>query len=389
MNKLFVFNPGHEEALRIPLEQTYTASKEVLKLRADLASLMLYFAEEGDYVWLWAKDGKADCLVNHQGKAVEDYDNLPTLKLCPWALEGHLLKSLRTKAKALSLRLEFPTLSETYLHLSHRSASLRMLQHLNETWQNCEALYPTWFYPKDDEAFAESLNKHLNEQEESGAKELLLKRAFTSSGRGLTKLSLPLSAEEQQRIWQQAKRWQGISLETRLELLEDWAVEYYIDDAGNVNFVALSKFETNHLGAYQANLLKSQELLFAELEEFLGQDLQRLIDCHKAFFREKLKGLYQGYIGVDMLVYKSNKGEPKLHPCVEINLRCTMGLVAHLVYKQLQEKAVDYASKPLSFHVDFLPKSTKQLESFPNTNSHLLTPIDEETSFVAYVKEDA
>ncbi len=389
MNKLFVFNAGHEEALRVPLKQNYTPSKEIRKIRADLASLMLYFAGEGDYVWLWANGEKADRIVNHKGEEIQDLQSLPKLELCPWALDGHLLKELGAKARLLDLDLEMLQVSEAYLKLSHRSSSLEMLRYLNEHWSRCEELYPSWFYPTGQASDREAeLKSYLKEQEAKGYSELLIKRAYTSSGRGLIPLSLPTSEEDRVRILKQVQRWDGLSLEPKQKLLEDWAIEYYIDDEGEVSFVALSKFSTNSFGAYQGNVLKEQGELYDELYGLLGDDLPKLIECHKAFFREHLRAVYKGYIGVDMFVYKSKDGLPKLHPCVEINLRCTMGLVAYLVYEQKRKMILDKSENSATYQVDYLRGTWQEFQNARQGKVKLLSEVNDTTSFVAFIAWD-
>ena len=47
----------------------------------------------------------------------------------------------------------------------------------------------------------------------------------------------------------------------------------------------------------------------------------------KRFLAPRLKGIYHGPFGVDMLMAKNNC-ELLLNPCIEINLRRTMGHVA-------------------------------------------------------------
>ncbi len=389
MNKLFVFNAGHEEALRVPIKQNYTPSKEILKIRADLAPLMLYFAEEGDYVWLWANGEQADRLVNHKGEEVTNYESLPKLLVCLWALDGHLLKELEAKASSFALDLELPQISDAYLQLSHRSSSLEMLRYLNQHWSKCEELYPHWFYPNKTEGNRDQrLNHYLKEQKSKGYTELLIKRAYTSSGRGLSSFTLPCSEQNKQLILRQIQRWGGLSLEPKLNLLEDWAIEYYIDKKGEVSFVALSKFKTNNFGAYQGNILKAQKELYQELYKLLGEQLPKLINSHKAFFKQHLKGRYNGYIGVDMFVYKSKGGGIKLHPCVEINLRCTMGLVAHLVYEQEKDKTLNKSTSVATYHVDYIRGTWQDLQNSRQGKVKLLSQVNTTTSFVAFIAWD-
>ncbi len=386
MNKLFVFNPGHEEALKIPLQQTYTPSKEILKLRHDLSPLMLYFAKEGDYIWQWAKDSQEDRVLNHKGELVKDTKNLPKLEVSLWALEGHCLKELKKRAEKLSLSLSTPKISKSYLKLSHRSSSVLMLKQLNERWQDCSEQIPYWLYPQGEwESMQKELSALLKEKEEQGIKNLLIKRAYTSSGRGISSLSLPCDKKSQDQLLLQIRRCKGISLEEKLELIQDWAIEYHINTDGEVKFVALSKFKTNSFGAYQLNILADQSELYQELYELLGDDLSKLIEEQKAFLKEHLAKSYEGYIGVDMFVYKSKEGRLRLNPCVEINLRSTMGLVAHLVYEQELKELVDKPYKTISFHVDYLRSSWEELKESFDGDIKLLTPLKDNSSFIAFL----
>ena len=50
----------------------------------------------------------------------------------------------------------------------------------------------------------------------------------------------------------------------------------------------------------------------------------------------KYTGSYQGYWGIDMMVCRDSDAKHYgLHPCVEVNLRMNMGVVAHKLYSRL------------------------------------------------------
>ena len=67
MNKLYVFNPGHEEALLVESNLQYTPSRTVQMMMRELAPLMKALAEEGDYIYVPAPNIKDAYLLNHQG----------------------------------------------------------------------------------------------------------------------------------------------------------------------------------------------------------------------------------------------------------------------------------------------------------------------------------
>ena len=83
-----------------------------------------------------------------------------------------------------------------------------------------------------------------------------------------------------------------------------------------------------------------------------------------------------GYIGIDLFLYEQG-GLLKLHPCVEINLRTTMGVLAHLAYERyLAPRGNDH------FLVEYVPRT-----SVPVTEGDLLlTPWDEDALFRAVLR---
>ena len=43
---------------------------------------------------------------------------------------------------------------------------------------------------------------------------------------------------------------------------------------------------------------------------------------------------YRGYLGIDMMIYSDSAGKYRVQPCLEINLRYNMGLVADLLSRR-------------------------------------------------------
>ncbi|MDR2860063.1 MAG: hypothetical protein LBV64_06735, partial [Mediterranea sp.] len=52
----------------------------------------------------------------------------------------------------------------------------------------------------------------------------------------------------------------------------------------------------------------------------------------------RLNGVYTGYLGADMMIcHFKDMPKYRIHPCVEINLRMTMGVVARLFYDRYMQ----------------------------------------------------
>ena len=62
-------------------------------------------------------------------------------------------------------------------------------------------------------------------------------------------------------------------------------------------------------------------------------NLGDLKNAHLQMLKHHLAGKYTGFVGIDMMAVDMN-GKRKCHPCVEINLRMNMGIVAMEVYRR-------------------------------------------------------
>ena len=93
-------------------------------------------------------------------------------------------------------------------------------------------------------------------------------------------------------------------------------------------------FSTNEHGAYTGNLLASDGQIEAVIARYIPLDVLMRI---RASLRTELAaiygGIYSGYLGVDMMICRREGVEEyAVHPCVEINMRMNMGVVARLFY---------------------------------------------------------
>jgi hypothetical protein len=134
--------------------------------------------------------------------------------------------------------------------------------------------------------------------------------------------------------------------------VKDFGMEFEVDATGQVHYLGLSLFHTKN-GAYIGNLLATEEAKRELMARYLPLELldeirQRIIDKVQL-------GDYQGPFGIDMMVVNCPRNttlskrelptlncqlstvncqlstvnsQLSLHPCVELNLRRTMGHVA-------------------------------------------------------------
>lgn len=122
--------------------------------------------------------------------------------------------------------------------------------------------------------------------------------------------------------------------------LLDFALEFCINPSSvheeRVEFLGYSVFQASERGHYGHNVVAPQ----AELERLIlatGLDealLHRVVDYAACHLASMLGGRYYGCLGIDMLVCR-HEGRVMLHPCIEINLRRNMGILALNLYSRL------------------------------------------------------
>ena len=147
--------------------------------------------------------------------------------------------------------------------------------------------------------------------------------------------------------------------------VKDFGMEFYSDGEGNISYSGLSLFHTSN-GAYTGNIIATEQAKREMLSRYLptpllDQTQERICQILGDVFKNK----YQGPFGIDMMVVKllsvkslvlsdicPNTSKVKslnsqhstlnyLHPCVEINLRRTMGHVALALGKVCNPTADD------------------------------------------------
>ena len=137
-------------------------------------------------------------------------------------------------------------------------------------------------------------------------------------------------------------------------------MEFYADGRGRVVFAGYSVFHTGGSGMYAGNDLLSDEKILQKLSAYVPQEefirlRTRLEEELSALFG----GFYHGYLGVDMMICHFPDEAPvyRIHPCVEINLRMNMGVVARLLTDRYLAADAEGA-----FRIDYYPLAGQALE---------------------------
>lgn len=352
--KIHYFNPGHETAVLLGSEN-YTPPATVQRMIRDLSYLPVWYADAGDYVFteeilsprfltLQPKELRPFATPVTRKELCSKGEAMPDTLAAPWGLSPQSHNLFEGLKKQCRLPLSIPEWKEAYFALTGRQTAAKCLDKIRELLPDQQVPVSAKFCKEVQE-----VEKYLILQNAP----FVLKTPYSSSGRGL--LWLPernLSAKDCNWIAGALRKQGSISIECALNKYQDFAMEFYSDGEGNVRYEGLSVFGAERKGAYSGSVLGSQEYLSSFFVDHFGEaTFLHIREAVQKAVQSIYGHVYTGYLGVDMLVYRKADNSFGIHPCIEINMRYTMGLVAlRLSEKYLAPKArgdmnITYVSK--------------------------------------------
>lgn len=321
MHQLYLFNPENDLALAHGKSQ-YTAPPNALRLHVAGASLPLWFCHEGDFIYApnvkdsWFKQITSQFDI--KGEIAHEY-NISKIRSCvPWGW------SLNAKRQFQCCGVDSSILpDDKYLNkirdLSHRRISIEVLQRIKEIFPSLNVAMPC--EAKTEHDVFDYIQKHGG---------IYLKSPWSSSGRGVVNASLLSEEELTRRALGIIRRQGSVMCEKALDKVRDFAMLFYSDGSG-VKYQGVSMFFNEPNGAYAGNILTSQEKMIKDLNKYPTRvSIDELSHGMEIVLSNILSHHYIGYLGVDMMIYKEDENHYEIMPCIEVNLRMTMGVVAML-----------------------------------------------------------
>ncbi|MBQ8948321.1 MAG: hypothetical protein IJ059_00830 [Prevotella sp.] len=318
MSKLFVFNPEHDLALASNLAN-FTAPHAGRQLRADLCYLPALWAGPDDYVLVEHVEqarrlyGRLRARVGGKPARFVDKRQLSHIninKVEPWGWDLALRSSLiryGVPPEACAVVAEIAAVRER----SHRRFSAEVLRRMG------------------GEAPCEAMSVQDVEHRLITCSRLVVKAPWSSSGRGVRFIDGQLTDYHRGWLRNVIQQQGSVMVEPYYPKVKDFGMEFEALPDGGIRYLGLSLFDTRN-GAYTGNIIASEDDKLEMISRYIPTD--SIIDI-----REKLMGVlrdvfgrhYTGPFGVDMMILSRTDGQGFLiHPCVEINLRRTMGHVA-------------------------------------------------------------
>lgn len=334
MRTLHILNPEHDIALAHN-DPYFTAPHAGRCLRADLGFLPVLWANDGDLILVEDVEMARERIRHLKGLAcnavfvtsrelsnffLESNPN-SVEQVSPWGWDITLCHQLQKMGVPSSLLPTHERLNRIR-EVSGRAWLAKHLQPNLSIFRSGVLQVPQMVTSVSD------IDAMLSSSQEVS---LVLKSPWSSSGRGVRYVSGKQEFTTQLQGWvRKVIAQQGcVMVEPYyMNKVKDFAMEFFAHDDGHVSYEGLSLFRTVN-GAYDGNIVATEEEKTTMMARYMGVDdlkniAQEIIDV----LQPCLQGVYTGPFGVDMMLLSQPKGELQIHPCVELNLRRTMGHVA-------------------------------------------------------------
>ena len=321
MASLHIFNPDTDYALAAD-SAYYTAPARIIALRNENVLLPALYADTGDTILLMDEpaDSVENLKYNHlataksitiltPGEIAGNPDSISSLQPLPWGwnrqIRNWLIEISDGKISGIPSEADLSKLRE----LSHRRTTIAFLKEMEDM------LDPDIRIPEEVNSTARGVSSFRSERR------LYFKAPWSSSGRGIL-LTDDLEEKHVEPWIRGIIRKQGSVMMERAYIRRlDFATEWQCRD-GEASFLGYSVFNVSRRGKYQSNTTGTQDSLLDLIKSATPKWNPAITEKQKSVLEKLIAPFYSGPLGIDMLV----TGSGAVHPCVEINLRHTMGM---------------------------------------------------------------
>lgn len=383
---MHLFNPEHDLALA-NFSPNYTPPASASLMAAELALLPAWYSvgdsvvAEGEQNRLHLEAVRQWLPVTSSLLSSTEISKYPNQPILPWGWNP----ALRKRLISWGVQEERLPTTDELLRLrdySDRRHAVRMLRGLQEA-------EPAFCGESHHFTSLEELLRYLS----SFPGDKLLKMPLSGSGKGLIRVLGRITDKQTDWCRRVIREQGGVVAEPVLNRVKDFAMEFYLEE-GKARFAGFSLFRAAVSGAYLGNELLSDSCIKERLSAYIpGALLEQLRESLTVRLAARFPH-YTGYAGVDMMICDTIDGY-RLQPCVEINMRMNMGMVARIFHNQFMEEGgegtftVGYFKMPgnaFSFHQKMQQESPLRVVHGKIVSGYLsLTPVVANTRYVGYI----
>ena len=389
---LYLFNYTHDIALACG-HIHYNPSNRFIAMERDLMPLAVFCSGENDFVAV------ENSRVESCFKFYADFPfvtpqfvseiSLPLISVQPWGWDFSLLHRLQYgMGKRFVMEKLVPSWKwlDDIRTLSSRRNSVKCLRQLRLSLKKLPLCGEQQFCTYDNQ-----IEFVLKEYKYSA----VFKAPLSSSGRGIRMVKGPFDVKNVGLCHHLLKTQGGVEIEPFYDKVDDWACEFYVASDGSVAFTGLSHFFTSDYFSYCGGYVASQRILREKIGKKISlQVLDEVIEKLREIIAETFSQHYEGPLGVDMMLCRvPGLQDLQLHPCVEINLRRTMGQLAIQFSSLLEEKCsalfhitYEKQNQDLYAKLSSLPVPRYNEVGLLVSGSRLLTPFCSDSHYAAWLE---
>ncbi len=348
-HRLLCFNCSNEMALAANVKQ-YTPPKNIARMEADWSLLPMWWAEEGDAIIVSDDSASPKHSSSKLDSAFGLHENSSflisnsSLFLTTWS-EGYDALCQRAGhefvpspwgwSKAIVEKFRRFGVPERLLPSDQYIADVRAFA----SREFAVSYITTLLSAADTAGWGHHLigreMRFVTDENFSLTHLSIVKSPWSSSGRGVFIANPPLSPTDERRCKKFLKEQGGFVLDRFYDKTLDFALEFEVKTDGTVVFLGYSVFEAAVGGRYGGNVVADQRTLRGMIDAALLDTpvgvVDWLIEYHCSSLAASMGGRYVGVVGIDLLVDRLGL----VHPCIEINVRMNMGVVAINRYERL------------------------------------------------------
>lgn len=317
MGTLHLFNPENDLALAYDTPY-FTPPSAALRLSHAFAMLPAWWSDEGDMVIVPEEErGSYETLRSTYNLPARIYDgDTQPGDTAPWGWSKYtreLLSRLGIERQILPSDAQLDEIRR----LSHRRITIDIYDRL------AGAGLPYPLPPRPVELTEPTALMIMLE----AGKRLFIKAPWSGSGRGIIDTDTAPTRQVIRLATGIIKRQGSVTVEAGLDKIKDFAMLFDMKD-GKARYAGLSVFFNAGYSAYAGNLAAPEDELLSNVTADVPRAWIEATAVALEDVLESVAARYSGPLGVDMLTYRTDEGKASIAPCIEVNMRMTMGRVA-------------------------------------------------------------
>lgn len=400
---IYLYNPTCEYAVANG-KTSWQPNRILQQMESDLSALLLFLAQKEDYV-LVNKIPSTEFIASLKQIGIETpnfilkaeaiqnqyFINSRKNKLLPWGWSPAMHKFLSPLKESCSLEFQqSPVIrwKPEHREITSRKFAVGILKQLQCSLKT-DYILPVELSPQvctTQNDFETAINQWGK---------VMIKAPWSSSGRGLQPITkTPVHAKVWEKLMAIIKDQGYAIVEPYLNKVLDFSFQFELKK-GKVEFLGISNFMTDPKGQYQGNYLNGLPLTIEKtvlkFADFVANEIHQPLIT--AIETSDMPTHYEGAFGVDTLIYSDEKNRLKINPCLEINVRHTMGLLAleleKIIYQKKKGVYRTFYQPGTSFY-NFINEMKKKYPLKISDNRiesgfFALTEANEDTLFGAYI----